>query len=231
MRTAALLLILLFSSLHAQGQLRVAVAANFKPTLERINRAFEARTGLSVLLSSASTGMLVTQIEHGAPFDIFFAADRLTPMRIVTSRNQSGVKAFCYAQGSLVLAGGDTLAALANPKLSLAIANPVTAPYGTAAMQVLARTQFAAGSTRKLVRGNNVAQAYQFWLSGAVDLALLPTALRAPDTIPIPTAWHAPIVQYAVTLREGDILDTYLAWIRSDTVRHLIAEVGYKPCP
>jgi molybdate transport system substrate-binding protein len=231
MRTVALLLMLVTNSLHADGRLRVAVAANFKPTLELINQPFQERTGIEVLLSSASTGVLATQIEHGAPFDIFFAADSATPARIAALRDQPGIEAFCYAHGSLALAGAETLSVLEEPGLSLAIANPVTAPYGRAAMQVLARHEFAAGAGRKLVRGNNVAQAYQFWRSGAVDLALLPRAMAAAHAIPVPRAWHAPIEQYAVTLKRGAAVDAYLAWLRSDTVRDLILEAGYEPCP
>jgi molybdate transport system substrate-binding protein len=231
MRCTALLLLLFVSPLWAKEPVRVAVAANFKQTLQQITTRYEAQTGRRVTLSSASTGVLYNQIVHGAPFDLFFAADRETPEKLV-SLGTAVSGTFCYARGSLVLAGGDgTLAQLANPQLSLAIANPVTAPYGVAAMQVLAREEFKPGDTRKLVRGNNIVQAYQFWYSGAVDLALVPRAL-APDTAtPIPQSWHQALEQHAVVLMHNDAVDAYLDWIRSDTVRSLITEAGYEPCP
>ncbi len=231
MRRTALLLLLLAGPLWANEPVRVAVAANFKHTLQQISVQFEARTGQRVTLSSASTGMLYSQIMHGAPFDIFFAADRETPEKLVAT-GAAASDTFCYARGALVLAGGDgTLAQLANPQLSLAIANPITAPYGVAAMQVLAREEFRPGHARKLVRGNNVVQAYQFWYSGAVNLALVPRAL-APDTAtPIPQSWHQALEQHAVVLTHNDAVDAYLDWIRSDTVRSLITEAGYEPCP
>jgi molybdate transport system substrate-binding protein len=227
----ALLLMLLATSLRAGEPVRIAVAANFKPTLESISRRFQDRTGIRVTLSSASTGVLATQIEHGAPFDLFFAADRETPGRIRALLTDESSDPFCYARGSLVLGGSaGTLSALAQPELSLAIANPATAPYGRAAMEVLARPEFQAGAERKLVRGNNVAQAYQFWDIGAVDLALLPRSLAPVNATPIPQAWHAPLDHYAVVLRHSTAVDAYLKWVRSDTVRDLITQAGYQPC-
>jgi len=216
---------------YAGEPLRVAVASNFKPTLERLDPRFQRESGIDVALSGASTGVLATQIEQGAPFDLFFAADRDTPekLRIAMAKPENDL--FCYARGSLVLAGADDLSALARPGLSLAIANPVTAPYGRAAAEVLARPEFAGGSARKLVRGNNVAQAYQFWRSGAVDLALLPRALAPASAAAVPQDWHAPIEQYALVVRPGAAVDAYLAWLRSDTVRALVSEAGYEPCP
>ena len=140
---------------------------------------------------------------------------------------------FCYARGRLVLAGGNgELGQLADPGLDLAIANPATAPYGVAAMAVLARPEFAAGSGRRLVRGANVVQAYQFWHSGAVELALLPRSL-APQATLVPAAWHQPLDQFAIALTPvaaNPALARYLRWIRSDTVRTLILDAGYEPC-
>jgi molybdate transport system substrate-binding protein len=232
MRVAVLLLMLLAAPLSAGEPLRIAVAANFKPTLETITQQFQDQSGIKVTLSSASTGVLATQILYGAPFDLFFAADRETPQRVLALKTGKSGDAFCYALGSLVLTGGDGgLSALAQPGFSLAIANPATAPYGRAAMEVLTRPEFEAGDTRKLVRGNNAIQVYQFWHSGAVDLALLPRALAPANAARIPLAWHEPLEQYAVVLRHTPSVNAYLNWIRSDTVRALIMEAGYEPCP
>jgi len=226
-----LLTAFLTSLIAAAEPLRIAVAANFKPTLQILSERFQRESGIEVALSGASTGVLATQIEYGAPFDLFFAADRDTPATLRDTLSRPAADLFCYARGSLVLAGADDLSALAQPGLSLAIANPSTAPYGRAALEVLARPEFAAGSARKLVRGTNVAQAYQFWRAGTVDLALLARSIAPAGAIPVPQIWHAPIEQYALVLRPGALVDAYLAWLRSDTVRALIMEAGYEPCP
>jgi molybdate transport system substrate-binding protein len=231
-----LLLFLLLGCGSAAGSstgepLRIAVAANFRATLQQATELFQQQTGIEVVLSSGSSGVLYTQIVHGAPFDLFFSADRESAEKLAVGAAPGA--AFCYARGRLVLAGGNgELGQLADPGLDLAIANPATAPYGVAAMAVLARPEFAAGSGRRLVRGANVVQAYQFWHSGAVELALLPRAL-APLATLVPAAWHQPLDQFAIALTPvaaNPALARYLRWIRSDTVRTLILDAGYEPC-
>lgn len=222
------LLILLPLSAGAAEPLRVAVAANFRATLEKVSADFQAQTGHTVRISSASTGVLATQILHGAPFDLFFAADDQAPAALL--RAGIGHASECYAVGELVLVGGEP-GQLADPALSLAIANPETAPYGRAAIEVLGREQFAPGRDRKLVRGSNVLQAYQFWRSGAADLALVARALARETATTIPPDWHAPLEQHLLLLRESPAATAYLNWLRSDTVRSVILEAGYRSCP
>jgi molybdate transport system substrate-binding protein len=229
MRLLASLLLLIATPLWAGESLRVAVAANFKPTLEQASREFEAKTGIGVKLSSASSGVLASQVRLGAPFDLFFAADRAGPEELQDRAAKNTGGAFCYAIGRLALAGG-RIEDLDNGLLSLAIANPVTAPYGRAAMEVL-RHRGETGQERTLVRGNNVAQAYQFWHSGAVDMALLPQAMAPPGAPLIPAHWHKPIAQYALALSDSPDTARYLKWMRSDRVRSLILDAGYEPCP
>lgn len=230
-RTTLFLLLLVALPCGAAGPLRVAVAANFRATLEAINAGYERDRGQRVVLSSASTGVLATQVLHGAPFDLFLAADSAAPGRVFDDHPARYPQPpTCYAVGRLALAGGAPTA-LANPHNSLAIANPETAPYGRAALEVLARPEFAAGAARKLVRGNNVVQALQFHASGAADLALLPRAIAPPGAADIPAAWHAPIEQHLLLLTDSPAARDYLAWLRSATVRSFITHAGYEPCP
>ena len=232
MRTIVFLYLLVAAPVWAGEPIRIAVAANFKPTLQKITEPFLANSGIVVTYSSASTGALTTQIINGAPYDIFFAADSETTKTILAAPGHEQDQIFCYARGSLVLAGGNgKLSALANPNLSLAIANPATAPYGRAAREVLARPEFSAGEGRKLVRGNSAAQAYQFWEGGSVKMALLPRALVLTGATPIPSDWHGPLDQHAIVLRQNASVDAYLHWLRSDAVRAQIIAAGYDPCP
>ncbi|MEZ5568998.1 MAG: molybdate ABC transporter substrate-binding protein [Halioglobus sp.] len=230
MRPLIFALCLLGMPALAAEPLRIAVASNFKPVLERLNAEFTAATGIQVRLSSASSGVLATQILHGAPFDVFFSADRERPAQLIRRGIAAPAAAFCYASGVLALVGGQ-FPDLARPELRVAIANPLTAPYGEAALEVLARADYRSGAARTVVRGNNAAQAYQFWYSGAADLALIPLAIAPEGALPIPREWHKPLLQYALVLGESDALARYLKWIRSDTVRSTITNTGYDPCP
>jgi len=233
MRRQLLIGLLLFGStgLVAQETIRVAVAANFKATLEQLTKPFERETGHRVTLSSASTGALFSQISHGAPFDLFFAADTRSTQKLAQTVSATP---FCYAVGRLALVGSaGGINDLADASRSLAIANPATAPYGVAAAQVLQRPEFADAQQRTLLRGNSVLQAYQFWHSGGADLALVALA-NAPEGILVPSSWHEPLEQHALLLPRGrnrPAVDAYLNWIRSDRVRALISQAGYEPCP
>jgi molybdate transport system substrate-binding protein len=229
-RTTLLFLLMLAQPYVAAETLRVAVAANFKPTLQTISQLFTTETGYELSFSGASTGVLSSQILHGAPFDLLFAADRASTELIAESG--IGQQPFCYALGQLSLAGGDAgLAALTDPTLSLAIANPAAAPYGRAATQVLARPEFREAAKRKLVRGNNAVQAYQFWHSGSVNLALIPRSLAPADATDIPPQWHSPLEQYAIVLRPSAGIDSYLQWLERPKVQQQLAAAGYLPCP
>ncbi|MFK7976503.1 MAG: molybdate ABC transporter substrate-binding protein [Halioglobus sp.] len=233
-----MLLFFLLPIANAADAVKIAVAANFKPTLIAINKAFEAGTGHKVIVSSASSGTLANQLILGAPFDIFFSADKTSPSLVANKLHSNAEQSgnddfFCYARGQLVLLGGNSdLNDLADPTLSLAIANPATAPYGRAAMQVIERPEFAGGLSRKLVRGNNAVQAYQFWHTSSTVLALAPLSLvRSPTKgTNVPTAWYSPIEQYALIMNRSDAVDAYMKWFRSDTVQAMIHDVGYLPC-
>lgn len=225
-------LLLLSSPVATAEVIRVAVASNFKSTLTLINEQFEANSNIQIKLSAASTGALALQIQHGAPFDVFFSADQATPASLRSNLANLESEPFCYAIGRLGLVGGNgRLEQLAMSQRSLAIANPVTAPYGRAALKVLARKQFSSGNARKLVRGNNAVQAYQFWYSKAVDLALVPMALAPKTATLIPLSWHLPLQQNALVLRPNAAVDAYIKWIESDNVRKLINQAGYNSCP
>ncbi len=131
--------------------------------------------------------------------------------------------------GQLVLLGG-SLDDLSNPSKSLAIANPTTAPYGVAAIEVIARNRFRAGAERKLVRGGNALQAYQFWATGNVDLALVPRSLTLTQGVAIPSEWHQAIAQFGIALVETPDVDDFLQWLSGNSTRQTIAELGYRTC-
>ncbi|MHC4380803.1 MAG: molybdate ABC transporter substrate-binding protein, partial [Planctomycetota bacterium] len=124
--------------------LRIAVASNFAPALNRIAVAFEQQTGYSVSLSSGSSGKHYAQIHNGAPFDLFFAADAELPRRLEHEGAIIAGTRATYAIGSLALwsrdpgmvdDAGEILRS--DSFRHLAIANPDLAPYGKAAYQTL----------------------------------------------------------------------------------------------
>jgi molybdate transport system substrate-binding protein len=211
----------------------VAVAANFRAAAEQLGERFTADTGIAVVVSSASTGVLVAQLRHGAPFDLLLAADQARPQALVDDAIGLGPTQ-CYALGSLVLLGSDSInAALADGSKSIAIANPRSAPYGAAALAVLNRDGFAGPDDRRVVMGSNVQQAFQFYDSGAADLALVARSLSPQRGLPIPGEWHPRIEQHAVISAATDQLETaqrFMAFILSSSARLLLQSFGYERC-
>ncbi len=58
------------------GEITVAAAADLQFAFTEIAKSFEQETGYKVTLVFGSTGQLAQQIENGAPYDLFAAADR-----------------------------------------------------------------------------------------------------------------------------------------------------------
>jgi molybdate transport system substrate-binding protein len=225
-------------------ELRVAVAANFVATADRIARRFEASSGTRVLITAGATGHLFAQISQGAPFDVFLAADAARPARAVADGLAIADSQRSYAIGQLVLLASArsnvaALADLARPAVGrIAIANPRTAPYGAAAEAVLRKAGLEAAVRGKLVRGQNVMQALQFLVTGNVDAAFVARALvmdRPQATvIAIPSDAYPEIRQDAVIVkatRHRASARAFLDYLSSTVARDIIAASGYRLPP
>ncbi|WP_342057895.1 molybdate ABC transporter substrate-binding protein [Aeromonas sp. OTU364] len=221
---SVVLLGLVAGALHSGAaradEVRVAVAANFKGTLERIGKEFTTKTGHSVVISSAATGVLYTQITHGAPFDLFLSADVATPEKLEAEGKGSG--RFTYAIGQLGLwqKGGPAPdeATLRNWQGELAIANPKTAPYGAAAMATLAYLKLDPKQYRVLT-GTNISQTWQFVDTGNAKLgfvawANLVEAGKTGEAWAVPASFYPPIEQQGLILKKGEAVDALVAWLK-----------------
>ena len=162
------------------GEVQVAVAANFAGPLGKMAAGFTAATGHAMKLSSGATGKFYAQIRSGAPFEVLLAADDETPKKLVHEGHAVAGTPFTYAIGRLVLwsakpgfvdAEGRVLA---GPGFAhLAIANPKVAPYGAAALQVLAARGLRETLAPRLVTAESIAQAYQFVATGNAELGFV----------------------------------------------------------
>ncbi len=164
----ALLAAVASSRPSAAGEVKVAVAANFTAAAKEIGALFKKATGDEVIFSFGATGQLFTQISQEAPFEVFLAADQKRPKKAVADGYAVPDSLFTYATGKLVLfskskdlvQGEETLKDGKFEKI--AIANPQTAPYGAAAVEVMKMLGVYDALAGKIVQGNSIAQAYQF---------------------------------------------------------------------
>ena len=74
------------------SELHIAVASNFILPFKELSKKFQDSTGKKILLISGSTGKLYAQIIHGAPFDIFLAADSFRPKLLEKEVNEGKLK-------------------------------------------------------------------------------------------------------------------------------------------
>lgn len=224
---------------------RVAAAANVAAPLAVLQAAFEKSTGHVLRVSLGATGKLQAQIVHGAPFDVLLAADVATPARLEKDGHAVAGTRFTYATGRLVLWSANAGVVDAQGKVlaqgsyrHLALANPQTAPYGAAAVEVLERLGLRAQLQPRWVLGESVAQAWQFVASGNAELGLVAQSqvvqdgrLRSGSAWLVPADLHAPLRQDAVLLRRGadnDGARAFLVFLRGATARDILRRHGFE---
>ena len=238
-------LVLFFSlsgDLYAD-EIRVAVASNFKTTLQKLAADFELKTGHELIISSASSGKLYAQIKHGAPYDVFFSADEKRADLLIAEDLVVADSANIYALGKLVFVSnikslGKCKQVLASPQLRrLAIANPEIAPYGSAARQVLDKLGLWQHLQSRTVMGENVLQAYQFVSTknaGAGFVAESLLKMVEQDVYAcvwhVPTELYSPIKQKVVLLKKAEgklAVREFMQYMKSAEAKKIIKVSGY----
>ena len=243
-RPAIALSLLLLSQTSMAATVLVAVASNFTKPMTEIAAEFEKATGHSAKLSFGSSGKFVSQMENGAPFEVFLSADDEKPLKL----EQAGLAVpgthFTYALGKLVLwsatpgyvddqgkiltTGGFKHLALADPKL---------APYGAAAVEVLKGLNLQDKLQPLLVQGENIAQTHQFISTGNAELGFVSLSqvidngkIASGSGWIIPDDRHAPIRQDAILLTKGaenPAAPALLDYLKSAPALAIIEKYGY----
>jgi molybdate transport system substrate-binding protein len=238
------ILLLSFSSLIHAEKINIAAAADLKFAMDEIVAKFKEtypKNDISVIYGSS--GKFQTQIQQGAPYDLYFSADIAFP-RELAKNGFATSDAMPYALGRIVLwsttmeANKMTLDDLTNTTISrIAIANPRHAPYGKRAEEALRATGIWEKVKPKLVYGENIAQTAQFVQTGnaqvgiiALSLALNPELANKGGYWLIPERLHAPLEQgFIITKRgEGNALAKQFADYMHDTnTRAIMTKYGF----
>lgn len=186
---AAILLSSCSAPRATNGKLTVAAAANLMDVFGEVGRAFTSKTGVQVVFSYGSTAQLATQIENGAPFDLFAAADTEHVDALVAAGKVTADSRAIYALGQLALwipereiSGAGGLEGLAGPQIRfVAMAQPDLAPYGRATVEVLKDAGLWNRVQPKLVYGTSISMAKQFAASGSANAAFTAYSLVLHD--------------------------------------------------
>jgi molybdate transport system substrate-binding protein len=232
---------------HAAAQAaeaQVAVAANFAEPIKAIAAVLQKTTGHTLKVSTGASGAFYTQIRNGAPFDVFLSADDERPALLEKDGLAQPGTRFTYATGKLALwslkAGRvDSKGAVlrATDLGKVAYANPRTAPYGAAAVQVLDRLGLKDTVAPKLVQGESIGQAYGFVKTGNADIGFVALSqvleggrLKEGSVWTIPQELHDAIRQDAVILKKGAdnaAAQALVKLLQSPNIRDLIRSYGY----
>jgi molybdate transport system substrate-binding protein len=230
----------------AQTKIIVAVAANMQYTMEALKTEFNKTDKTKIDIVLGASGNLTQQIMQGAPFDIFISADTAFPTKL-SDNNFTAEPSKVYAQGLLVLwSAKSNVQVKADLKLLLsddikhvAIANPKTAPYGTAAEFILKKYNLYDKVAPKLVTGESITQTSQFIATKAADVGFTAKSIVISNEMKGKGNWielnrndYPPIKQAAVFLKYGQqnhaaAAKKFYDFLFSSTAKTIYKKFGY----
>jgi molybdate transport system substrate-binding protein len=240
-----LLLASQLSGIAAAQELRVAAAADLQFVFHEVSARFQKETGHKVEFTFGSSGNFYSQIQNGAPFDMFFSADVDYPAKLeaaglvepgTLSRYATGRIALWVRKGSPIDVnhGLQTLTDARVRKIS--IANPEHAPYGRAAVAALRHEKVYDKVRDRLVLGENISQAAQFVESGNADIGILALSLALAPPLKsegmyyeIPTSFYPAIDQAFVILKSSkqkDIARQFLSFLKRPEIVEFMRSNG-----
>ena len=233
------------SSLRAQA-FRVAAASDLQFAMPELAAQYERQSGAKVELSFGSSGNFFAQIQNGAPFALFFSADRSYAEKLIAAGQADPQSLSVYALGRLALWAPRELnlklpekglSALSDPRVhKIAIANPEHAPYGRAAVATLQKAGLYEQLKPKLVFGENISQAAQFAQSGSAQVGMIALSLALSETMKsgerwiVPGDYHPPLEQAAVLINAGANKSQaagFLEFVKSGAGRAILAHYGF----
>jgi molybdate transport system substrate-binding protein len=222
------------------AQTHVAVAANFTEPAKEIAALFRQKTGHEAILIFGASGGFYAQITQGAPFEVFLSADEERPRLAVENGYAVPESRFTYAIGKLVLwskvvdvTDGEAVLKAGNFS-KVSIANPASAPYGSAAIETMKALGVFDALQPKIVQGSSIAQAFQFVDTrnaevGFVALAQLYGNAEGTRWL-VPEKLHPSIRQDALLLKNGandEASKAFLVFLRGPEARGVIERFGY----
>jgi molybdate transport system substrate-binding protein len=230
---------------HAQ-EVRVAAAADLKFAMQDVTTQFKRQTGMKVDVTYGSSGNFFSQLQNGAPFDVFFSADIDYPRKMEAAGLAEPGTLYEYAVGRIAIwAPADALLdvahlgwkALLDARVQkISIANPEHAPYGRAAVAALQKAGIYEQVKAKLVYGENISQAAQFVQSGNAQAGIVAMSLAVSPGMTdgkrweIPSDMHPPIEQAAIVLKNAANKNgarALLEFVKSEAGRSTLSKYGF----
>jgi len=228
------------------AELKIAAASDLTFAFKDVGARFEKQTGSKLKLTYGSSGNFFSQIQNGAPFDLFFSADVSFPKKLEAAGLTEPGTIYEYAKGQIVIWVPNAskldlskgLAVVLDPSIrKIAIANPQHAPYGAAAVAAMQHEGLYDQVKSKFVLGENISQTAQFVQSGnadvgivALSLALAPAMKTAGRYVVIPASDYPPLIQAAVILKSSpnkELANQFLKFLKEPGTVALTEQYGF----
>jgi molybdate transport system substrate-binding protein len=228
------------------GNITIAVAANVSYAMEELVEKFQtSHPDVKVQTILGSSGKLTAQIRNGAPYEVFMAANMAYPEALYKDE-VAITKPKVYARGGLALLSENErdfslgLSMLTDEKIKkIAIANPKTAPYGTAAVEAMKNVGIYEKVKSKLVYGETISQTVAYAV-GATDMGIVNGSAMYSDKMAkyqkgvhwelIDDSTYTPIDQGIVLLKFGaqnPDAKAFYDFILSNQAREILSRYGY----
>lgn len=233
------------SAQRAPVELNVSAAATLKSVLTSVAPAFEKAKGVKLVINYGASGVLVKQIEAGAPSDVFLSA---SPVQVNTLISEGIIS----ADTTTTFAGNDLaiLVAKGNPKgihgpadlakaVKLTTGDPATAPHGTKAKEWLTGLGLWNKLMPKFVYTANAAQTDDFVARGEVDAGVgfaSDAKGRADVEVAyiVPAAQIKPVKYVAAPIKattQAELASQFVTYMLSPEVQSALVEAGFKVAP
>ena len=226
---------------QSAAKLTVAAAANLADVFGEVGRGFKTKTGVDVVFGYGSTAELAQQIDNGAPFDLFAAADTEHIDSLVSARKLTGDSRAVYALGQLALwipdgerNGIRELQDLAKqPVRFIAVAQPKLAPYGQATIETLKKAALWEATQPKIVYANSISMAKQMAATGNAEAAFTAYSLVLHDkgtVLKIDPRLYNPIKQALAIVTSSERAEEaklFRSFLLGPEGRTILAERGY----
>jgi molybdate transport system substrate-binding protein len=236
-----------FLAFPARAQeIAVAAAADLQFAMRDIAGQYEKQTGTKINVTYGSSGDFYSQLQNGAPFDLFFSADIEYARKLETAGLAEPGTLYPYAIGRIVLwtpadskvdvAQSGWKALLDDRVQKIAIANPAHAPYGRAAVAAMQNAGIYEQVKAKLVYGENISQTAQFAQTGNAQVGIVALSLAVSSAMKggkrweIPAEMHPPLAQGAIVLKNAKNKAAALAfldYIKTEAARATLANYGF----
>lgn len=233
------LFFVLSCSTKNEEKLTIATAANMQFAMEEITAEFTKETGIKCGIVPGSSGKLSTLIIEKAPYDIFVSADTTYPNELFNKG--IGLKSpSIYAYGKLVLWScvktiSPDIKTLTSEKINhIALANPETAPYGKAAMELLKFHNLDSLVKQKLVYGESISQTNQFIITNSAEIGFTAKSTVLSKELKSKGKWveldpssYIPIAQAALLISNKESAKKFYEFLTSDKAQKILKKYGY----